>query len=193
MKSFLHIYKPHHLLVTARLVYHQHLHIAHQKFTTPNIKLQTTKMQLTALLTLLPLALAAPSKRACTPVFPAGVSQISLSKAIGAPSTTQTLTWEIPPNAGGPCTLIATFPAGYPISSSGNAQVNVIDVNGPSPGSIVGTVTFASDPSGPTTRYINSFGCRANMQYRLVLATEGAGSVSFGEGNGAGIGMTYGC
>lgn len=155
-------------------------------------------MQLTTLLltTLSSLTLAAPSttdKRACTPHFPAGVTSISLSKAPGAPSTTQTLSWDIPAGAGGPCTLIATFPAGYPISSTGNAQVNVIDVNGPTPGSIVGTVTFASDPSGPSTRYINSFACRANMQYQLVLATEGSGSVSFGEGNGAGVAMTYGC
>ncbi|KAK5654870.1 hypothetical protein OQA88_6906 [Cercophora sp. LCS_1] len=155
-------------------------------------------MQLTALLltTLSALTLAAPSttdKRACTPRFPAGVSNIALSKTVGAPSTTQNLSWDVPAGAGGPCTLIATFPAGYPIASSGNAQVNVIDVNGPAPGSIVGTVTFASDPSAPKTTYINSFACRANMQYKLVLATEGAGSVSFAEGNGAGIALTYGC
>ncbi|KAK0652277.1 hypothetical protein B0T16DRAFT_454656 [Cercophora newfieldiana] len=148
----------------------------------------------TILLTSLPaLALAAPSKRDCTPIFPAGVPEISLAKAIGSPSTSQSLTWNIPANSPGPCTLIATFPANYPIASSGNAQVNVIDVNGPAPGSIIGTVTFSSETWGPKKTYINSFACRPNMQYKLVLATEGAGSVRFAEGNGAGVALTVGC
>ncbi|KAK0627151.1 hypothetical protein B0T14DRAFT_407375, partial [Immersiella caudata] len=99
----------------------------------------------------------------------------------------------IPPGSSGPCTLIATFPANFPISSSGNAQVNVIDVNGPVAGAIVGTVTFSSETWGPKKTFINSFGCRPNMQFELELATEGAGSVSFANGNGAGVAITAGC
>ncbi|KAK4451895.1 hypothetical protein QBC34DRAFT_45997 [Podospora aff. communis PSN243] len=153
-------------------------------------------MQLTTLLlTALPaLALAAPStKRDCTPIFPAGVSQVSLSKAAGSPSTTQTLSFNIPPTSSGPCTLIATFPANFPIASSGNPQVNVIDVNGPAAGAIVGTVTFSSETWGPKKTFINSFACRPNMQFKLMLATEDEGSVYFAEGNGAGVAVTAGC
>jgi len=54
-------------------------------------------------------------------------------------------------------------------------------------------VTFSSETWGPKKTYINSFACRPNMQYRLVLAGEGAGGVSFAEGNGAGVALTYGC
>ena len=149
-------------------------------------------MQLpTLLLTLLATTtLAAPQKRACSITYPIGTTSISLSKpAPSVPSSTQTIAFTTPANAGGPCSLIATFPAGYPIASAGDARVNVIDVNGPAPGAIVGTVTFAAGE----TRTINSFACRRDMRYRLELATEGTGSVQFNQAPGAGVAITYSC
>jgi len=136
-------------------------------------------------------AAGAHDKRACTRVFPIGTTSIHLAKS-GGSNTAQNIGFSIPANAGGPCSLVATFPAGYPIASTGNPQVNVIDLNGPAAGSIVGTVTFASDPGAPTLRTINSFACRPDMQYRLTLAGT-AGTVDFAVGNGAGVAMTYSC
>jgi hypothetical protein len=127
----------------------------------------------------------------CTTKFPTGTSRIHLVKNRNV-DIQQTLSFTIPANARGPCSLIATFPAGYHISSTGNAQVNVYDVNGPAAGSLVGTITFASDPYNPKVNTINSFACRPNMKYRLALAGT-QGSVDFANGNGAGVAMTYNC
>ncbi|KAK3685405.1 hypothetical protein B0T22DRAFT_442582 [Podospora appendiculata] len=141
------------------------------------------------------LAAAAPAaqhtKRACTVTFPTNTATIHLAKnpAVNIP---QDLAFTVPNGAGGPCSLVATFPAGYPIASSGQTQVNVFDVDGPAAGAIVGTVTFASSAAGPTFVTINSFACRPSMRYRLELAgTQGA--VDFAEGAGAGVAVTYNC
>ena len=137
------------------------------------------------------LAVAAPSKRSCTTSFPVGTTQVHLAKNPAINIVTD-LTFNIPAGAIGPCSLVTTFPAGYPISSSGQTQVNVIAKDGPSAGSIVGTTTFTSQPNSPTFVTINSFACRPTMSYTLTLAgTEGA--VDFAEGNGAGVAMTYNC
>ncbi|KAK0635763.1 hypothetical protein B0T17DRAFT_56785 [Bombardia bombarda] len=154
-------------------------------------------MQLSTILLALTTSLlttAAPTsntKRACTTTFPTALTSIHLAKN-PAINIAQDLSFTVPAGAVGPCSLVATFPAGYAIASSGQTQVNVIDVNGPAPGSIVGTVTFASSATAPTFTTINSFACRASMQYRLALAgTQGA--VDFAEGNGAGVALTYNC
>ncbi|EJT76188.1 hypothetical protein GGTG_06110 [Gaeumannomyces tritici R3-111a-1] len=127
------------------------------------------------------------SKRACQFVA-ASPPGVSVSK--GSP---QGVAFYPPSSAVGACQLEAYFPAGFAISSSGAAAVNVIDVNGNSPGSIVGTITFASSPTEPTRRFINSFGCRSYMAYRLEIAGAGPGSVSFPATPGAGLRMSHSC
>lgn len=127
------------------------------------------------------------SKRACQFV---GVSPAGLSVSKGNP---QWVSFYPPSTAVGACQLEAYFPAGFNIQSSGNAAVNVIDLNGNSPGSIVGTITFQSSPTEPTRRFINSFGCRPYMAYRLEIAGEGPGSVSYAAQPGAGLRMSHSC
>lgn len=148
-------------------------------------------MHLPTLLLLLPttITLAATlPRRACTTLL--SPLPISLSKpTASSPSTSQTLVFSPPASAPGPCTLLATFPAGYPISSSGAAQVNVVAVDGPAAGSLVGTVTFAAGER----QTINSFACRGEMTFRLEMAGPGSGSVQFAQGEEAGVVLTYGC
>lgn len=146
----------------------------------------------TLLLLLLPTTLtfaATLPRRACTTLL-SPLPSISLSKpSASSPSTSQTLTFSPPASAPGPCTLLASFPAGYPIASTGATQVNVVAVDGPAAGSLVGTVTFAAGER----RTINSFACRGEMKFRLEMAGPGAGSVQFAQGGGAGVVLTYGC
>nr|ASA39655.1 AVR-Pi54 [Pyricularia oryzae] len=95
----------------------------------------------------------------------------------------------VPTDAVGACELKAVFPAGFPIAGT-RPQVNIIDVNGPAPGSIVGTVTFT--PGTSTT--INPFACRQDMQYKLEVASwQAQGSVSYPAQHGTGLILTYGC
>ncbi|TLD32783.1 hypothetical protein PspLS_01398 [Pyricularia sp. CBS 133598] len=95
----------------------------------------------------------------------------------------------VPANAVGACELKAVFPAGFPIAGT-RPQVNIIDVNGPAPGSIVGTVTFT--PGTSTT--VNSFACRPDMQYKLEVASwQAQGSVSYPAQPGTGLILSYGC
>ncbi|KAK5013904.1 hypothetical protein LTR60_003623 [Cryomyces antarcticus] len=109
------------------------------------------------------------------------------------------------------CSLEAYFPAGYPISSSGKAQVYVYTTDKPlsfsprgsdvswaySPQTVsqVGTVTFTSDPAAPKRIFINSFACQPKMTYRFSISRDStaAGAVSFQQTNGAGLRMTYNC
>ncbi|KAK0727177.1 hypothetical protein B0T26DRAFT_747532 [Lasiosphaeria miniovina] len=131
------------------------------------------------------------TKRACTQIFPAGVTAIHLAKN-AAINIQQDLAFSVPAGAGGPCSLVATFPVGFSIANSGQALVDVVAVDGPAPGALVGSITFASDPVSPTFRTINSFACRPNMLFRLRIS--GAqGAVDFAEGNGAGVALTYSC
>ena len=97
----------------------------------------------------------------------------------------QYVSFDIPAGSWG-CTLRADFPAGYPITSSGNPQVYVFDSNN----SQVGTVTFTS----PQSAVINSFVCQPELQYRLSIGSlEQAGYVAFTDVVGAGLTMTYNC
>ena len=89
------------------------------------------------------------------------------------------------------CSLVANFPAGYPITSSGNDLVYVYAVDGPAAGSQVGTVTFTSNPNSPTEAFINSFACQTTMTYRMSIAGTAAGSVAFADTQAAGLTMTY--
>lgn len=161
-------------------------------------------MQFTALLisALSTLTFAAPAPvpatdnitaRTCTPYYAEG-GQFYLQKDAGSPSSTQVVSFTVPVPVPGPCSLIARFPPGHPIYTSGDAQINVFSGEGSNaPGSLVGTVTLSSDPHEVKTVTINSFQCFGHLSYRFELATQGAGSVSFPQGYGAGIALTYGC
>lgn len=89
----------------------------------------------------------------------------------------------IPDGAAGPCSLMLSLPA----SVQGAAQVNVVALDGPAPGALVGTTTFAA--GGQAT--INSFACRPQMCYSLQVTGDQA--VGFQEGGGWGVVMTYDC
>ncbi|KLU84978.1 hypothetical protein MAPG_04012 [Magnaporthiopsis poae ATCC 64411] len=180
-----------------------HSHYFGPKPTT-TIKMQFTTV-LTALLATAVSAAPAPaevSKRACQFVAP---SPAGLSVSKGNPHSItvdarKPLVYTLQHDSDGRRLLITRyacpwcyFPAGFPIQSSGNAAVNVIDLNGNSPGSIVGTITFQSSPTEPTRRFINSFGCRPYMAYRLEIAGEGPASVSYAAQAGAGLRISHSC
>ncbi|KAI0134634.1 hypothetical protein BJ170DRAFT_679516 [Xylariales sp. AK1849] len=103
------------------------------------------------------------------------------------------VTFQIPPSSVGPCTLVAKFPAGYPIQSSGYDLVNVRATNGDAAGAVVGTLRFVSAPSTATFTVVNSFACRDVMGYQLEIASqEQEGWVAFSEIQGAGLFMEVG-
>lgn len=109
------------------------------------------------------------------------------------------------------CQVETYFPAGYPITASGRQDVYIystdrpvtrsprgIDVSWaycPAPVSQVGTTKFESNPTTPTKKVINSFACQPKMTYRLSIGRDymNAGSVSFAQGSGGGLRMTYNC
>lgn len=71
-----------------------------------------------------------------------------------------------------------------PSSVSGGAQINVVALDGPAQGALVGTTTFAAGVEAT----INSFACRRQACYSLQVATDGGqqGSVAFVEEEGVG-------
>ncbi|KAI1400063.1 hypothetical protein F4819DRAFT_509669 [Hypoxylon fuscum] len=103
------------------------------------------------------------------------------------PERSDAVSFQIPPNSVGPCTLVAKFPAGYPITSTGSDLVNVAAVDGPAPGALVGALRFRAG----TTVVVNSFACRDVMSYELSIA-QGDGEVKFSEIQGAGLFMDVG-
>ncbi|KAI1211667.1 uncharacterized protein F4807DRAFT_397892 [Annulohypoxylon truncatum] len=103
------------------------------------------------------------------------------------PSRSDAVSFEIPAGSVGPCALVATFPAGYPITSTGSDLVNVTALDGPAAGSLVGALRFRAG----TTTVINSFACADVMSYELAIA-QGEGEVAFSEVQGAGLFMEVG-
>ncbi|KAK0613958.1 hypothetical protein B0T14DRAFT_291005 [Immersiella caudata] len=95
----------------------------------------------------------------------------------------------IPTDAVGPCSLMLSLPAAAQVQ--GGAQIDVIALDGPAQGALVGTTQFVN--GGAAT--INSFACREQMCYSLGISNGGQGAVEFMEGAGAGVGvvMTYDC
>lgn len=110
------------------------------------------------------------------------------------------------------CQLEAYFPANYPITSTGNAQVYVYDTTGPlsisgigkpdaswaycpAAKTHVGTITFRSSPGEATRTVINSFQCKNKLTYRLKISPDSkvAGSVTFNQNANAGLRMVYNC
>jgi hypothetical protein len=179
----------------------------HSLLTTSNttITITTIKMQYLTVATILSSALlasAAPTtvsepleRRGCQVAYPESIGfpiNYSISQGPGASNKVDNAHGfnTIPAGSYG-CQLEVNFPAGYPITSSGNSQVYVFNT---ATGAQVGTVNFASSPVQATKYVINSFTCEASMNYRLSIgSTTDAGSVAFADTIDAGITMTYNC
>ncbi|EON95599.1 hypothetical protein UCRPA7_8913 [Phaeoacremonium minimum UCRPA7] len=130
-------------------------------------------------------------KRACEVKYPNALGfpinfHISKDATSNVPND---ISFTIPANARGPCSLVYQFPVGTPITTTGNPALNIKALDGPATGSIVGTATFVADGQLHT---INSFACRTTMGFELSIAGE-AGSVNFSEVQGTGLWMTYNC
>ncbi|KAK0740460.1 hypothetical protein B0T18DRAFT_294305, partial [Schizothecium vesticola] len=102
----------------------------------------------------------------------------------------------VPSDAVGPCSLMLALPSSADVQG-GPAQVNVVALDGPDPGGMVGTVWFSDSSSGAATT-ISSFACREQMCYSLQVVAEDEGGsaqwVQFEEAGGdGGVYMTYGC
>lgn len=106
------------------------------------------------------------------------------------------------------CQLEAYFPAGGHVDRYGASQVNVFTVDkhaapgdtwdtAPRPRSLVGTITFEADPSGPAKRVVNSAVCNSTLTYRFTIAsTTAVGEVYFQQApgvNGQGLRLTHNC
>lgn len=154
----------------------------------------------------------APQKRCAPPLYPqlrlgsspqdASAAQnppytISLSSPTATDNATVNLGFVVPSDAVGPCSLMLSLPSTADVQG-GPAQVNVVALDGPDPGGVVGTVWFSGSSGGVT---INSFACREQMCYSLQVIAEDEGGdarwVEFveggGDGGGGGVYMTYGC
>ncbi|ETS81626.1 hypothetical protein PFICI_06628 [Pestalotiopsis fici W106-1] len=94
----------------------------------------------------------------------------------------------------GPCTLVAKFPAGYPISSSGDDLVNVVAASGEHDGAVVGVLRFVSAPNVPTVTVVGTFECDGVMDYQLEIADSAteANWVSFEQDEDAGLFLEIG-
>jgi hypothetical protein len=142
---------------------------------------------------------AAPlDRRACSVAYPSAIGfPINFDihqDAGGANKVTNALTFNNIPAGSYGCQLEANFPAGYPITSSGNSQVNIYSTSGDNNGKLFGTVTFASSPIAPTKFVINSAKCEPLMTYRMEIASQDqAGRVAFADTQAAGLTMTYNC
>ncbi|KAK3683394.1 hypothetical protein B0T22DRAFT_246810 [Podospora appendiculata] len=127
------------------------------------------------------------TKRTCSVQYPAlrtsPTQPIPYSIDISS-SQSVDVGFTMPDDATGPCSLMLSLPE----QISGCAQVNVVALDGPAQGSLVGTTTFAAGSSAT----INSFACRPQMCYQLQIAS-GDGSVQFVESQGVGLTMTYDC
>ncbi|KAK1834558.1 hypothetical protein QBC39DRAFT_224088, partial [Podospora conica] len=124
---------------------------------------------------------------------------VSLSSPTATDNATVNLGFVVPSDAVGPCSLMLALPSSV---QGGPAQVNVVALDGPDPGAMVGTVWFESSGGAGAATTINSFACREQMCYSLqVVAEDEGGSAQWVEfvegggdgGGGGGVYMTYGC
>lgn len=145
------------------------------------------QMYLLFLLIGLTSAFAMPAKRSCAVQYPRLRSDPSkplpYSISLRPGANPLGIGFTIPDSAAGPCSLMLSLPA----SVQGVARVNVVALDGPAPGALVGTTTFTA--GGQAT--INSFACRPQMCYSLQVTGDQA--VGFQEGGGWGVVMTYDC
>lgn len=137
-------------------------------------------------------------RRACSVAYPQTSSfpiNIDIHQDAGGKNkVSNSLTFNSIPAGSYGCQLEVNFPTGYPITRSGNSQVNVYTTSGSASGSLFGTVTFASSPVAPTKFVINSARCDTLMSYRLEIASpDQAGRVAFADTKDAGLTMTYNC
>jgi hypothetical protein len=160
--------------------------------------MQVTTLLLGALTAAASVSAGPITARSCQVQYPNSLGfpiNFNISKTINPPTERpNAIAFTLPPNAPGPCSLVARFPAGYPIQQAGASAINVFAQDGPAPGALVGTITFSSDPNVETVRTINSFACRTTMGFELEIASdEQDGFVAFSEVLGAGLMMEYGC
>ena len=149
---------------------------------------------LTAALTATAAPLSSPLEaRACQTVYP-GINFFRVIKDPGQNvDVPQDLSFTVPSGAVGPCSLAYSFPADFEIYGT-KPQLNVVDLNGPNPGSVIGTTTLEA---GKTVT-ITSSACRPIMKFRLVIAGDEAGEVTFlppsrPGGQNAGLYVTHSC
>jgi hypothetical protein len=164
-----------------------------QYFTTAVALLSTSLLASAA-----PTASAPLERRACSVAYPQSIGfPINYDihqDAGGANKVPNAISFTNIPAGSYGCQLEANFPAGYPITSSGNAKVNIYTVSGANSGSLFGTVTFASSPVAPTKFVINSAKCEPLMSYRMEIASpDQAGRVAFADTKDAGLTITYNC
>ncbi|KAF2257356.1 hypothetical protein BU26DRAFT_558748 [Trematosphaeria pertusa] len=165
-----------------------------QYFTTAVALLSTSLLTTAA-----PTASSAPlERRACSVAYPQSIGfPINYDihqDAGGANKVPNAITFSNIPAGSYGCQMEVNFPAGYPITSSGNSQVNIYATSGTAPGSLFGTVNFASSPVAPTKFVVNSATCDTTMSYRMEIASaDQAGRVAFADTKDAGITMTYNC
>ena len=155
----------------------------------------------TALMSTAFLATAAPTSnleaRSCSVAYPQSIGfpiNYHISQdANGANKVANALTFSNVPAGSYGCQLEVNFPANYPITSSGNSQLNVWTA-GSGTRKLFGTVTLASSPVAPTKFVINSATCERVMGYSLEIASPTqAGSVAFADTKDAGFTMVYNC
>ncbi|KAK4207989.1 hypothetical protein QBC37DRAFT_432636 [Rhypophila decipiens] len=134
------------------------------------------------------------SPRQCSTIWPNETGNFVLSKS-GPQLPTQDISFNVPENSVGPCTLVLSFPKGKGTHVSGDVRASVYEHTGSLStdiGSLVGTVELKGSETEDTFRYINSFACKPLMSYKFRLDGERDGRVEFFQGEGQGIAMTVG-
>ncbi|KAK4162975.1 hypothetical protein QBC43DRAFT_290230 [Cladorrhinum sp. PSN259] len=109
--------------------------------------------------------------------------------SISSSSSPIEMGFSVPSDAVGPCSVMIDLTN---VQVTGSAKINLYDLDGPTPGALVGTTEFAAGSKAT----INSFACREQMCFRLEVADESEGSeVGWEEmgGVGGGLRMDYGC
>ncbi|KAL7623242.1 hypothetical protein AAE478_006923 [Parahypoxylon ruwenzoriense] len=139
-------------------------------------------MQFTSSLTTLLLLSAGASATSCVSQPPSAIG-FPINFDI-TPSRPNTVTFQIPggSSATGPCALVARFPPGYPVTSTGSDLVDVTALDGPAQGALVGSLRFRAGEE----RTVNSFACRDTFTFELSIA-QGDGEVAFAQTLDAGL------
>lgn len=114
--------------------------------------------------------------------------------------TTDTLTYHLgagagQPGARSPCSLVALFAEGFPVSQSGETLIDVRALSGTNApaGSLVGSFRIDSNGGAAQTTVINSFVCQPDMSFSVEISSdERPGQVSFTADNTSGVFMQVG-
>jgi hypothetical protein len=151
---------------------------------------------------------SSPNEGANNQLDSTGAGQFSVSLDLGTSQSDCLIAFNIPANSN-QCALQVQFPASYPLTASGNYEVNVYTVNSAFPvpgatwagtqgdeGALFGSVTFSPQSYGATTAYVNSGTCpqAGTVQFRVEIVNWSAGgSVNFLQSDSAGFIMTHIC